>query len=133
MQHTELFWLTLTVLMTSLMWLPYIANRMREQGLGNILWNAQGNPQTQVIWAERNMRAHQNAVENLVIFAPLVLTLQVAGISNQTTAIACTVYFFARAAHYVAFSLGVPGLRIPTFAVGVACQIVLALALLAGL
>jgi uncharacterized MAPEG superfamily protein len=73
------------------------------------------------------MHAHQNAVENLVIFAPLVLALQMAGISSSTTVTACVVYFFARLAHYVVFTLGIPVVRVLTFAVGVAAQITLAL------
>ena len=76
------------------------------------------------------MRAHANAVENLVIFAPLVLALQVFGISTATTATACIVYFFARAAHIVFYTFGVPLLRTVVFIVGVACQIALALTLL---
>jgi uncharacterized MAPEG superfamily protein len=75
------------------------------------------------------MRAHQNAVENLVIFTHLVLGLHAAGISNAVTATACMVDVFARAAHYLVFTLGVPLLRVVTFAVGVTAQVTLALAL----
>jgi uncharacterized MAPEG superfamily protein len=127
---TELFWMTLTVLMTGLMWLPYILNRLVEQGFGNALWDPRGITATQVPWADRMMRAHQNAVENLVIFAPLVLALHGAGISNAATATACMVYFFARAAHYLVFTFGVPVLRVVTFAAGVAAQLTLAFVLL---
>ncbi|MBC8209441.1 MAG: MAPEG family protein [Gammaproteobacteria bacterium] len=42
----------------------------------------------------------QNAIENLVLFAPLVLMLYAPGISTQSTALACAIYFFAHAAHY---------------------------------
>ena len=127
---TELFWLTLTLLMTGLMWLPYILNRLKEQGPGRALWDPQGSTATQVEWAERMMRAHQNAVENLIIFAPLVLSLQLAGIGSEITATACMVYFYARLAHYLVFTIGLPVLRILAFAVGVSCQLVLALSLL---
>ena len=65
----ELYWLTLTVLMTALMWLPYILNRIVEHGLGFALWDPQGVTKTETAWAERMMRAHQNAAENLVICA----------------------------------------------------------------
>ena len=127
---TELFWMTLTVLLTGLMWLPYIVNRLAEQGFGNALWDPQGVTATKVHWADRMMRAHQNAVENLVIFAPLVLALHAAGISTTTTASACMAYFFARAAHYLVFTFAVPVLRPLAFAVGVAAQLTLAFALL---
>lgn len=126
----ELYWLTLTVLMTGLMWVPYILNRLMEQGPLAALWDPQGETATRVCWAERMMRAHQNAVENLVIFAPLVLTLQFAGITTPVTVTACMVYFFARLTHYVVFTLGVPVVRILAFATGVVAQLTLALALL---
>ncbi len=126
----ELYWLTLTVLMTGLMWVPYILNRLREQGPLTALWDPRGETATRVHWADRMMRAHQNAVENLVIFAPLVLALQLAGISSSITVTACMVYFFARLTHYTVFTLGVPVIRILAFATGVVAQVVLALTLL---
>ena len=126
----QLYWLTLTTLMTGLMWVPYIGNRLIEKRPLKALWDPQGDTSTRVAWADRMMRAHQNAVENLAIFAPLVLALQMAGISSSITVTACVVYFFARLAHYVVFTLGIPVVRVLAFAVGVAAQITLALALL---
>lgn len=126
----ELYWLTLTVVMTGLMWVPYIVNRLLEQGPLNALWDPQGETATRVPWADRMMRAHQNATENLVIFAPLVLALQIAGITSILTVTACATYFFARLTHYVVFTLGIPALRVLAFAVGVSAQVILALALL---
>lgn len=125
----ELFWLVLTVFMTSLMWVPYIINRIVENGPRNALLDPQGRTETRVPWADRMMRAHRNAVENLVIFAPLVLVLHVAGISTYATATACAVYFLARAAHFVIYTLGIPVLRTLAFAVGFAAQMVLVAAL----
>ncbi|MGD2119700.1 MAG: MAPEG family protein [Chromatiales bacterium] len=126
----ELFWLTLTVLMTALMWVPYIISRLFEQGFARALWDPQGVTGTRVTWADRMMRAHQNAVENLVIFAPLVLMVHMTGMSNELTALMCMVYFYARLLHFLVFSFGTPVLRIPVFAVGVAAQLVLGLRLL---
>lgn len=127
---TELYWLTLTVLMTGLMWLPYIINRMTEQGIAFAIWDPQGETKTAVLWADRMARAHQNAVENLVIFAPLVLTLQLSQSNNELTALACMVYFFARLTHYLVFSFGIPMLRVITFMVSVAAQLILAFSVL---
>ena len=127
---TELYWLTLTVLMTALMWLPYIINRMLEQGIGFAMWDPQGETKTAVIWAERMTRAHKNAVENLIIFAPLVLTLQLTDLRNELTALACIMYFFSRLTHYIVFSLGIPLLRIFAFMTSVVAQFILAFTLL---
>jgi uncharacterized MAPEG superfamily protein len=126
----ELYWLTITTLMTGLMWVPYILNRLAEQGPLKATWDPQGITATRVSWADRMMRAHQNAVENLVIFAPLVLALQIAGISSAATVYACVVYFFARLVHYIVFTLGIPVVRVLAFAAGVAAQVTLAMALL---
>ena len=76
------------------------------------------------------MRAHTNAVENLVVFAPLVLTLNALGISTSATATACAVFFWARLAHYLVFTFGIPVVRTLSFAVGFAAQAVLVLTIL---
>ena len=125
----ELFWMVSTITMTAHFWLPYIVNRLKEHGIGPALWNPQPDTRPQADWALRMMRAHANAVENLVIFAPLVLALHVTGMNTPATATACVTYFFARLAHYVIYTLGVPLLRSVAFAIGVAAQTVLALTL----
>ncbi len=128
-QTKELYWLAATVLMTAVFWVPYIIQRILERGLWNALYEPQGETDTRAPWANRMMRAHANAVENLAIFAPLVLLLHAQGIGTPFTANACAIYFFARAVHYVVFSLGVPLLRVPAFLVGFACQMAIAMAL----
>jgi uncharacterized MAPEG superfamily protein len=75
------------------------------------------------------MRAHKNAVENLVVFAPLVLALHVAGVSTLATVSASMTYFLARAAHYLIFTFGLPLLRVVAFLIGFGCQMVLAASL----
>lgn len=127
---TELYWLVMTTLMTALIFVPYILNRMKEHGVWAALWNPQPDKQPKAQWAERLMRAHANAVENLVVFAPLVLALQIVGVSTTATATACMVYFFVRAAHIIFYTFAVPLLRTVAFIIGVACQMTLALTLL---
>ena len=125
----ELFWLTLTVIMTGLMWLPYILNRCQVRGLGGTMANPSRTDKPQSEWANRLMFAHDNAVENLVIFAPLVLILNAADYSSKWTVMACAVYFWARLAHLLVYTFGIPVLRTLTFAVGFLAQAVLALAI----
>jgi uncharacterized MAPEG superfamily protein len=79
------------------------------------------------LWAWRLMRAHRNAIENLVVFAPLVLILDALNISTPATVIACAVFFYARLAHAVVYTLGIPVARTLAFAVGFAAEAVLAL------
>ena len=126
----ELFWLTSTVTLTALFWVPYILNRMKEHGVWAALRNPQPDLRPRAAWAERMMRAHTNAVENLVIFAPLVLALHATGMSTPATASACMVYFFSRLAHYLIYTLGLPLLRTVAFVIGFMAQMMLALTLL---
>ena len=125
----ELFWLTSTVTLTALFWVPYILNRLKEHGVWPALRNPQPDLRPRAQLAERMMRAHANAVENLVIFAPLVLALHATGLSTPATVGACMVYFYARLAHYVIYTLGLPLLRTVAFFIGFVSQIVLALTL----
>jgi uncharacterized MAPEG superfamily protein len=125
----ELFWLTLTVAMTGLFWVPYILERISVRGLMATMDNPKPNAVPQSAWAQRMMDAHVNAVENLVIFAPLVLVAQHLGISNDVTVGACIVYFWTRLAHVIVFTLGIPVARTLAFTVGFFAQAALVLAI----
>ena len=126
---TELVWLTLTAAMTGLMWIPYIIDRIMVRGLLGAMDNPSPKATPHSRWAFRLYLAHANAVENLVVFATLVLTANALGISSRATVIACSVYFWARLAHAVVFAIGTPILRTLCFAVGFAAQVVIALAI----
>ena len=125
----ELFWLTLTVILTGLLWIPYILNRSQVRGLGGAMANPTPGAKPHAPWATRLMFAHDNAVENLVIFAPLVLILNEIDYSTKWTVWACAVYFWARLAHLVVYTLGLPVFRTLAFTVGFLAQAVLALAI----
>ena len=124
----EVFWLAATTAMTSVFWVPYILNRMRERGIFKALWDPHGETQADAAWADRMMRAHKNAVENLCVFAPLVLLVAQTGVSSSQTASAAMIYFFARLGHFIVFTLGLPLIRVLHFLVGFFCQAVLAAA-----
>ena len=125
----ELFWLTLTCALTGILWIPYILDRCMVRGL----WSAMGNPKPgdtpQSAWAMRLYFAHTNAVENLVVFAPLVLVLNAMEVSTAVTATACAAYFWARLVHVLVYAMGVPVLRTLSFAVGFLAQAALVLAI----
>lgn len=65
-----------------------------------------------------------------MIFAPLVLAVQLIGMGTTNTATACMVYFFARLVHVLAYLAAVPVVRTLAFTAGFFCQMVLALTLL---
>jgi uncharacterized MAPEG superfamily protein len=89
------------------------------------------NPKPQSAWAQRMMKAHDNAVENLVVFAALVLAAQAADVSNAATATACIVYFWARVVHLGAYTFAIPWVRTLAFTVGFCAQATLAWQILA--
>ena len=126
---TKLFWLVLTVAMTGLLWVPYILDRIMARGLVGAMANPSPTDKAQSPWARRMMAAHTNAVENLVIFAPLVLTARALSIATAVTAFACALYFWSRLAHVVVYTLGIPVLRTLSFACGFAAQVLLVLAI----
>ena len=118
---TELWYLTLVTVLTGLLFLPYVLDRIGKWGLVDTV-GYPVNPKPLSPWAQRLMRAHANAVENLVVFATLVLAAQAAGISNGATATACMVYFWARLVHALAYTFAMPWVRTLAFGVGLACQ-----------
>lgn len=126
----EMFWLVLTALMTALFWVPYVLNRMAEIGIWGALRNPDPDAAPKARWADRLVHAHGNAVENLVVFVPLVLAVEVTGAHSSLTASACAIFFFARLAHVFIYTLGVPVLRTLAFVTGFAVQVILALVLL---
>jgi uncharacterized MAPEG superfamily protein len=75
--------------------------------------------------------AHANAVENLVVFAVLVLVANAAGVSNASTAFAAALYFWSRVAHVLAYTLALPWVRTLAFVGGFAAQVIFAWQLLA--
>ena len=120
---TELYWLILTTLMTALFWVPYVLNRVAMTGLGGALAGSAPDSTALSVWAQRAIKAHTNAVENLAIFAPIVLVAHVLGISNGATKTAVVVYFFARLLHFVVYSAGIPAARTLTFTAGWLAQV----------
>lgn len=62
-------------------------------------------------WAGRAKRAHLNMIENMVLFAALVLIAAVAGKANAMTAMGAMIFFWARVAYAVIYVAGIAWLR----------------------
>jgi hypothetical protein len=88
----ELFWLTLTVILTGLLWVPYVLNRCQVRGLSGAMANPVRGDKPHAEWANRLM-------------------------------------FWARVAHLIVYTLGLPVFRTLAFVVGFVAQAVLALAI----
>ena len=113
----ELMSLTWVAALSAIMWIPYILNAVMVRGIADAVGYPE-NPKPLAPWAQRMKAAHYNSVENLVLFATLVLVAHAAGINNATTVLVCQVYFWARVVHLVAYTLGIPWVRTLAFAAG---------------
>ncbi len=126
---SELMSLTWVTTLTAVMWMPYILNMIAVRGLVDAV-GYPDEPRPLSAWAAKMKAAHANAVENLVVFAALVLIADLAGISNSTTVLACQLYFWARLVHLLSYTFAIPWVRTIAFAAGFACQIAIVLQLL---
>ncbi len=126
---SELTSLTWVAALTAVLWIPYILNMIMVRGLLDAV-GYPDDPKPLSPWAARRKAAHYNAVENLVVFATAVLVLHAAGISNDTTVLACQIYFWARLVHYLVYGFAIPWVRTLSFAVAWLCIVALLLQLL---
>jgi uncharacterized MAPEG superfamily protein len=111
----ELIWLTLTLAATTLFSFPYVLNRIAVRGLWGTMSNPSSSDAPQSPWADRAQRAHSNAIENLVLFAPAAVVVSMINAGNDATHFACQLYFYSRVIHYVVYLAGVPVLRTLAF------------------
>ena len=70
-------------------------------------------------WVGRAQRAHRNMVENLVLFAALVLVAVVAEKTNATTLLGAQIFFWSRVAYAAVYYAGIPWLRTLVWALSV--------------
>ena len=122
--RTEVTLLVQVTALTGALWMPYMLNRIAVRGIGGTVGYPQA-PKPLAPWAERLRAAHVNAVENLVVFAALVLAAQVEVISTSMTVLACNLYLWSRVVHAVAYTFAVPWVRTLAFCGGFAAQMML--------
>lgn len=121
----ELLYLTYVSALTGLLWVPYILDRVAVRGLLDAVGYPE-NPKPQSAWAQRLMKAHANAVENLIVFATLVLAAHALGVTSSAVATACIVYFWARVVHVLAYTFAIAWVRTLAFTVAFLAQAVIA-------
>lgn len=126
---SELMSLTWVTALTAVMWMPYILNTIAVRGLMDAVGYPE-DPKPLSGWAAKMKAAHANAVENLVVFAALVLIADAANVSNATTVLACQLYFWARLVHFLSYTFAIPFVRTIAFVVGFFCQAALILQLI---
>ena len=122
----ELTYTALTALFTGLIWIPIIVNRLIEMGPWKALKNPEPDIRPRADWAYRLANAHRNAIENLVVFAPLAIIVHVLQLGSAGTAAASILFFASRVAHAVIYAFGIPLLRTIAFTVGFLAEVFLA-------
>ena len=128
----EIYWMTLNVILTTLMVIPYAVYRVQKLGG---LWQVfktplPGDSPFDDEWAHRAYRAHMNAFEGLALFSPLAIAVHVTGTGNEVTAVACATYFWARLIYGPLYYFDVPVLKTTSWFIGLLATLVLAYQLL---
>jgi uncharacterized MAPEG superfamily protein len=114
----ELMLLVLTVGLTFVQMLIAVSGATLQVGLPKLAGNREGLGPC-AGWVGRAQRAHTNMLENLVLFASLVLVAVLAGKTNDTTLMGAQIFFWARVAYAVVYMLGIPWLRTGVWGVSV--------------
>ncbi len=102
-----------------------------QNGLMAQAGSRDGLPEPTVL-RQRLLRLQANMQENLVLFAIVVLAAAAAGVSNSTTALCASLFFYARIAHAIVYGFGWPMIRPLFYFVGLISTIVMALQVLRG-
>ena len=123
--NTELLYLAYVTLFTAVLWIPYILNMILVRGVIDAV-GYPAEPKPMAAWASRLKAAHYNAVENLVIFAVLILVANQVGVLGEATAMSAMVYFWARVVHAVSYAMAIPWVRTLAFVVGFGSQLCIA-------
>lgn len=89
----------------------------RQLGVELLAGNRESVPPASGI-AGRAQRAHRNMLENLPLFAALVLTAQVTGHLNDMTLLGAQLFFYGRLAFAAVYLAGIVYLRTAVWAVG---------------
>jgi uncharacterized MAPEG superfamily protein len=129
----ELIYTALSAGLTGILWIPIIFNRLREMGIWKALKNPKSDVRPHAGWAYRLGHAHRNAIENLVVFAPLAMAVYRLGLGTSAAATAAALFFWSRLAHALIYSFGIPLLRTLAFVIGFGAQAALLLRVMGGM
>lgn len=130
--ETAYLFLTLSGALTVLLWTPYILARVFVWGPLTFLSNyPKGFPAEQPtppLWAQRAQRAHLNMVETMPAFIAVIIGVDylVGESAGIVVGVWAQIFFYARVAHAIVYTLGVPGLRTPVYLVSWAAILMIA-------
>jgi uncharacterized MAPEG superfamily protein len=114
----ELIYLVWSAVLTFVLMLIAVSGATLQVGLPTLAGNREGMPDM-TSWAGRAERAHSNMLENVVLFAILVLVAQAAGVRNGMTLLGAQLFFWGRVGHAVLYIAGIPWARTAAWVVSV--------------
>jgi len=120
----ELNLLVWSVVLTVVQMLVAAQAAFNKVGLMGLVGNREGLPEI-TGWGGRAARAHCNMLENLVLFASLVLVAVVAGKTNDMTLLGAQLFFWARLAYAAIYIAGIIWVRTLAWVVSMAGLIVI--------
>jgi uncharacterized MAPEG superfamily protein len=124
----ELTLLVWSVALAFVQMLVAMSGAILEFGLPDFAGNRENLPQA-TSWAGRAQRAHRNMLENLVLFAVLVLVTEITNKNSAMTGLGAQLFFWARVIYAVIYVIGLPWLRTGVWAISVIGLIVIFLQL----
>jgi uncharacterized MAPEG superfamily protein len=114
----ELTLVTCVVLLTLVQAVIAVLGALMQVGLPMLAGNREGMPEIRG-WGGRAARAHRNMLENLVLFAALVLVAVAAGRTNAMTLLGAQIFVWARLVYAAVYIVGLPWIRTGVWAVSV--------------
>ena len=114
----ELMLLLWAAVLTLVQAVVAVHGALMQVGLPMLAGNREGMPEIRG-WGGRAARAHRNMLENLVLFAVLVLAAVVAGKTNDMTLLGAQIFLYARIAYALVYMAGLPWIRTATWGVSV--------------
>jgi uncharacterized MAPEG superfamily protein len=107
---TEVTMLIWSIVLTLAQMLLAVTGAMIQVGLPKLAGNSDGLTDCEG-WVGRAQRAHRNMLENLPLFAVLVLLAQMLGKADDMTAMGAQIFFYARVVYVGVYVAGLPWLR----------------------
>ena len=114
----ELTFLLWSVVITFIQLIISLLGATQQHGLATLAGNRENIGSTSG-WAGRAQRAHRNMLENLILFAILVIVAHIAGVSNELTVLGAQIFFWGRLAYSLIYVVGVAWLRTVAFLVSI--------------
>lgn len=114
----ELKYLLWSAVLTLVLAVIAVLGAYLQVGLPKLAGNRDDMPEI-TGWAGRASRAHTNMIENLPLFAILVLVAKAIGVSNGMTILGAQLFFWARVAHAAIYIAGIAWVRTAAWAVSI--------------